>query len=228
MRVAFDNIKSKAAYVEAVRLAHKYSQKDMSNYILYNHHDTPEEFYERLRINIDLNDEFEKEARRGVGVKTTIYSFPMRFMPLTTKHREDVPPGEYWNKKYLRGIQVILSVMRGPVMPGKQFFLTAFGKNAREFKEILLMPDDFIRYRMKPNYKKIDQRSYDRYQPYVAKWLKTNRLMSAKEKKLLVDTLAPNDIAVIRRAIGRIKSKKVLDLLQMTIDAKDIVAKRGK
>jgi hypothetical protein len=159
MRIAFDNIKSKEAYVKAVRLAHKYGQKDMSNYILFNHHDTPEDFYERLRINIDMNDEFDKEARKGVGVKTAIYSFPMRFMPLTTKRREDVPPGEHWNKKYLRSVQVILSVMRGPVMPGKQFFLTAFGKNTREFKEILLMPEDFIRYRMKPNYKKKDQRS---------------------------------------------------------------------
>lgn len=228
MRIAFDNITSKEAYVKAVRLAHKYGQRDMSNYILYNHNDTPEDFYERLRINVDLNDEFEKEAKKGKGVKTAIYSFPMRFMPLTTKRREDVPPGKHWNKKYLRSIQVILSVMRGPVMPGKRFFLTAFGKSVREFREILLMPEDFIRYRMKPNYKKIDQRSYERYQPYVAKWLKAYRSMTSKEKQSLAEILAPNEMGYIHTAFDNSKSKKLKELLKMTLNAKHIAAKRKK
>lgn len=54
MRLAFDEIKFQNSYIKAVRLAHKYGQKNMSNYILYNYKDTPEDFYERLKINIDI------------------------------------------------------------------------------------------------------------------------------------------------------------------------------
>ena len=112
MRLAFDSINLKDVYVNAVRLAHRYGQKEMSNYILYNFDDTPEDFYQRLRINIDLNEEFRKDK-----VKTSIYSFPMRYIPLKAKDRDVDTGNNHWNKKYLRAVQVILNVMKGPVMP---------------------------------------------------------------------------------------------------------------
>ena len=64
MRLAFDSIDMKDAYVKAVRLANNFGQKEMSNYILYNYKDRPDDFYERLRINIDLNEEFLKTSTR--------------------------------------------------------------------------------------------------------------------------------------------------------------------
>jgi len=82
MRLGFDSIKLKQVYLKAVRLAHSYGQKEMSNYILYNYDDTPADFYERLRINIDLNEEFRSDT-----IKTSIYSFPMRYIPLNAKTR---------------------------------------------------------------------------------------------------------------------------------------------
>ena len=63
MRIAFDSIKYKNTYIKAVRLAHKYGQKNMSNYILYNYKDSPEDFYERLKINVKLNHEQNKRTR---------------------------------------------------------------------------------------------------------------------------------------------------------------------
>lgn len=55
LRIAFDDIKLKDKYCEAVRTAHRHGIKEISNYILFNYKDKPEDLYERLRINIELN-----------------------------------------------------------------------------------------------------------------------------------------------------------------------------
>ena len=92
--------------MKAVRLAHVYGQKEMSNYILYNFDDTPEDFYERLKINIDLNEEFKNDA-----TKTSIYSFPMRYIPLDAKNR-DIDTG---NDHHLWGAVFFQCISEAPV-----------------------------------------------------------------------------------------------------------------
>ena len=145
IRIAFDDIKYKDIYIEKVRLAAEYRINVLSNYILFNYKDTPEDFYERLKINIDLNEEFE-----NVGYSSRIWSFPMKFTPvkgeeaITRRHI-----GKHWNKKFLRGIQCILLSTHGVVGPKKDFFEAAFGENIVDFKEILSLPDDYIIYRKK-------------------------------------------------------------------------------
>ena len=57
LRIAFDHISMKDLYVSRIRLAAKYGLLNLSNYVLYNYMDTPEDFYERLRINCELNEE---------------------------------------------------------------------------------------------------------------------------------------------------------------------------
>lgn len=59
MRIAFDHIEQREIYERAIRLAAKHGVRDLSNYILYNFNDTPEDFYNRLRINIDLCEELD-------------------------------------------------------------------------------------------------------------------------------------------------------------------------
>jgi len=141
LRIAFDHIELKDIYIEKIRLAHKYGIKRLSNFILYNFNDTPEDFYERLRINIELNEE--------LGLH--IFSFPMRFIPLDAKRRGYVD-NPHWTKKQLRGIQCILHATHGVVGPRREFFEKAFGKNAEEFKYIIEQPEEHIFYRekMKP------------------------------------------------------------------------------
>jgi len=102
---------------------------------LFNFNDTPEELYERLRINIDLNKELDLK----------IFSFPMKYIPINAKDRTYI--GKHWNRKFLRTIQVILNVTHGAVMPKLDFFEKAFGKNLEEFNRLLLMPEDYIYYR---------------------------------------------------------------------------------
>jgi len=143
LRIAFDYIGLKQQYVDAVRLAAKYGIKELSNYILYNFQDKPEDLYNRLKINIDLCQE----------LKIDIFSFPMKYIPLfgeDAKHREFT--GKHWNKKYIRAIQSILNVTKGIVAPAHRnektsFFDEAFGKNIDEFYKILYMPETYIVYR---------------------------------------------------------------------------------
>jgi radical SAM superfamily enzyme YgiQ (UPF0313 family) len=141
LRIAFDHIALEDLYIEKVRLARKYGIKRLSNFILYNFNDTPEDFYERLRINIELNEE----------LGSSIFSFPMRFIPLDAKQRGYVD-NPHWTKKQLRGVQCILHATHGVVGPRRPFFEKAFGENANEFKYIIEQPEEhiFYRRRMKP------------------------------------------------------------------------------
>lgn len=138
LRIAFDHIELKNLYIEKIRLAHNYGIRHLSNYILYNFNDTPEDFYERLRINIELNEE--------LGL--SIFSFPMRYVPLNAKDRKYVY-NPHWTKQQLRGIQCILHATHGVVGPKKPFFKKAFGKDVDVFKYIIEQPEEHIFYREK-------------------------------------------------------------------------------
>ena len=137
-RIAFDHINLKHKYINAIKLAYKYNINEISNYILYNYKDKPEELYYRLKINVDLNEELNVQ----------IYSFPMKYVPLEGEESKDRSYiGQYWNKKYLRAINSILNVTKGIVAPGRSFFEKAFGNDISEFHQILYMPELYIIYR---------------------------------------------------------------------------------
>lgn len=140
LRIAFDNINLKDDYIKKIEWAVEYGLMYLSNYILFNYKDTPEDFYERLKINVELNE------RLG----TKIFSFPMKYIPINNKDRKYV--GEHWNPRYIRGVQCILNVTHGVVGSKKDFFIAAFGSNLDEFKKLLLMPDVYIIYRKKHKY----------------------------------------------------------------------------
>lgn len=219
MRLAFDSIKEKEAYVAAVELAHSHGQKDMSNYILYNFHDTPADFYERLRINVDLNERFKSDG----GVPTAIYSFPMRYIRLDAKNRDAVTQNGKWNKRYLRGIQVILNVMKGPVMPGREFFLQAFGRDFSEFTAICYMPEEFIRNRLVNGWRNMP--SFEaQWAPYVTDWMEAYKGLSAREKDVLTQALAPNDAVLIQDEYERAGSNSIKRLLGFHLREQEIVA----
>jgi len=132
LRIAFDHIKYKNIYTKSVKMASKYNIHHLSNYILYNYEDTPEDFWERLKINIELNKEYDLQ----------IYSFPMKYIPLNAKDRTYM--GKYWNWQFVRGVQRILNVMKGAVMYKEDFFYRAFGETKDEFLAILHMPEHIL------------------------------------------------------------------------------------
>lgn len=141
LRIAFDHYDQKDTYIAAIRLAAKYGIKDLSNYLLYNFEDKPEDLYYRMRVNVDLCEEF--------GV--TIYSFPMKYHPISDplffKNRDYI--GRHWNRKFIRAVQAVLNATKGKIGRGRTFFEEAFGKDIEGFMEILWMPEAFIIHRFK-------------------------------------------------------------------------------
>ena len=135
LRIAFDDIKLKDIYCDAVRCAHRHGIKEISNYILFNYKDKPEDLYERLRINIELN--------RELGIQ--IFSFPMKYSPIDQIDRNYI--GKNWTKKSLRAISAILQVTKGVVAAGSDFFYKAFGNTLEEYLDLLAMPRELIMFR---------------------------------------------------------------------------------
>jgi hypothetical protein len=138
LRIAFDSWNERKYYENAIRLSAKAGIKNFSNYILYNFNDKPENFYYRLRLNVDLSKE----------LKINIYSFPMKFHPITGEDRFNRDfLGKHWNRKYVRAVQAVLNAIKGKVGSEEEFFEKAFGKNEKEFLKILNMPETMILYR---------------------------------------------------------------------------------
>ncbi|MDD6209827.1 MAG: hypothetical protein PUB21_04385 [Bacteroidales bacterium] len=138
LRIAFDDMHTKSAYINALKLSVKYGMKDFSNYLLYNFKDEPIDLYRRLKINVDLCEELD----------VSIYSFPMKYHPIREEHSHDRDfIGEHWNRKYIRAIQAILNATKGKVGRGHSFFEKAFGRNEKEYMELLIMPETFIIFR---------------------------------------------------------------------------------
>ena len=138
LRIAFDNWNERKYYENAIRLSAKAGIKNFSNYILYNFNDKPEDFFKRLRLNVDLCKE----------LKINIYYFPMKFHPIkgTERFNRDFL-GEHWNRKYVRAVQAVLNAIKGKIGSEEDFFEKAFGKNEEEFFKILNMPETMILYR---------------------------------------------------------------------------------
>ena len=135
LRIAFDHIGLRKVYETSIRMAADNQITSLSNYMLYNFFDTPKDLYQRMRLNIDLNEE--------LGVR--IWSFPMRYQPVTLKDRSHV--GKKWNRYYLRSFQIMLQATRGVVSGSPSFFLRAYGENPEEFERLLKLPHAFIFHR---------------------------------------------------------------------------------
>ena len=131
LRIAFDHLGLKGPYEKAVRYAHEFGLTELSNYMLYNFHDTPEDLFERMRLNVTLNEE--------LGIR--VWSFPMRFQPTDRADRGHV--GKHWSRYQLRSMQIILQATHGVVSGAPEFFKRAFGDTHDEFQQILLHPHDF-------------------------------------------------------------------------------------
>lgn len=164
LRIAFDDIKLKDTYCAAVRTAHRHGIKEISNYILFNYKDKPEDLYERLKINIELN--------RELGIQ--IFSFPMKYSPINRTDRSYI--GVNWTKKSIRAISAILQVTKGVVAAGSDFFYKAFGNTLEEYFELLAMPRELIMFR-----------HHFEENGTTASWKKLYQAMSDEQKKELIE-----------------------------------------
>mgnify|MGYP003586363621 CR=1 FL=1 len=153
-RIAFDNIAQTEKYIQAVRLCFDAGLRNFSNYILYNSDaatwkgqnlqaDKPADLYNRLKINVDLCEQLQEENVKHTSKEAvSIYSFPMRYIPLTDTKRGYV--GTYWNKKHLRAIQVFITPTQGKGVASKAFFSASFGSDLQEFMIFIDMPENIM------------------------------------------------------------------------------------
>lgn len=151
-RIAFDHIEDKEAYQKAITLCARNGITHMSNYLLYNGEDftgkgrkyradTPEDLYERMRISMNLCEELSQELNHRVA----IFSFPMRYIPLSDLKRGFV--GANWNAKYLRALQRMLIPTQGKGVASRSFFEADFGLSPEEFVMFLAMPEEHLSWR---------------------------------------------------------------------------------
>lgn len=132
LRIAFDHLGVRKPYEQAVRYAHEVGLHELSNYMLYNFHDGPQDLFERMRLNVTLNEE--------LGVR--IWSFPMRYQPTDRPDRGHI--GGRWSRYELRSMQIVLQATHGVVSGEPDFFRRAFGDTFEEYQAILMMPHDMI------------------------------------------------------------------------------------
>ncbi len=132
LRIAFDHLGLRDPYEKAVRYAHEFGLNDLSNYMLYNFHDSPQDLFERMYLNVRLNEE--------LGIR--IYSFPMRYQPTNLPDRSHI--GSKWNRYSLRSVQIVLQATHGVVSGEPAFYKAAFGATHAEFEEILSRPHHMI------------------------------------------------------------------------------------
>lgn len=197
LRIAFDHLGVRKAYETAIHMAHDVGLTDLSNYMLYNFKDTPADLYERMRLNIDLNEK----------LNIRIFSFPMRYQPTDLPDRSFV--SEKWNRYYLRSMQIILQATHGVVSGAPQFFKRAFGDDKERFEELLLRPQHFLFNRFW--YEEFDGRpEFDEFDAEFKKLSKDERhelatLLSGNDSRLLPSTFAG--------MIGKANSSKVNRIL---------------
>lgn len=210
-RIAFDHIEDKEAYIKAITLCAENGITHMSNYLLYNGEefkgkghsykaDTPEDLYERMRISLDLCDELYEKY----NTKVTIFSFPMRYIPLSDLKRGFV--GTHWCMKYLRALQRMLIPTQGKGVSSRSFFEADFGKTAKEFVEALAMPEEHLGWRghfveLKGELKKersLRYKIWEENHSYIDEWKRLFRGLDEQQKKEFIKTIGDNNFTLER------------------------------
>lgn len=230
VRIAFDHIQDKEVYENAITICAKAGLREFSNYILYNSPeskgkgkvfpaDTPQQLYERLILNVYLQEKLSNE----IGEKISIYSFPMRYIPLEDLERGYVGPE--WERKYLRVIQVMLIPTRGKGVSGRSFFEADFGLNVEEFSRTLLMPERlitsrgaFLKKREGESEKEREKRERRRKieKGLIDEWnLLFNRL-NDNEKKNFIDIIGKNRFTIKEFNLLNTDNQKKLLLRYLT------------
>ncbi|MCQ2343110.1 MAG: cobalamin B12-binding domain-containing protein, partial [Paludibacteraceae bacterium] len=190
LRIAFDDVKTEPAYTKALRMSVDRGIRDFSNYLLYNFNDKPQDLYHRLRVNVDLSEELD----------VSIYSFPMKYHPIRDEHSHDRDYiGKYWNRKYIRAVQAILNATKGKIGRGVSFFEKAFGKNEKEYMELLLMPETFLLFRF-----------FFEHLGYTQQWREAMNELTDEEREELYPIIFKNDFNHIEKLTTNEKYRHIL------------------
>ena len=193
LRIAFDHLGLRKPYEKAVRYAAEYGLTELSNYMLYNFHDSPADLFERMRLNMALNE--------ALGIR--IWSFPMRYQPTDRPDRGHIGPK--WSRYQLRSMQIMLQATHGIVSGSPSFFRRAYGDTVEDFERILMMPHDFI----------FNREWYERFDPnqLLLAWDSEFRKLTDNERDELIQCLSsctPREFAELTPRTTSSALKRVL------------------
>jgi len=205
LRIAFDSLAYVKPYTRAVKLAAKNEIRHLSNYLLYNEKDKPVDLYKRLEINVQLCEELD----------INIYSFPMKFHPITGEQRFNRDYlGVHWNRKFIRAVQAVLNATKGKIGKGVSFFYKAFGESEDYFlNRLLYMPETFILYRL-----------FFEENGLADKWWNDFSNLSEKDRSEAKTIIENNDFRDIE---GQIQNPAVLKVLRYYTITRDDVVKNS-
>lgn len=162
LRIAFDRKSEEKLYIKAVELAFNNGFNEISNYMLYNFKDSPRDLYDRIMVNIKLNEKWKTPDENGISGQ--IYCYPMRYAPIDNSlgrfanhsrdYFKDVSSSEcnwltnpVWNKRFIRNIEVIKGAANGAIPTTAGLARRAIGRTFEEFITNLYMPEHMLMYR---------------------------------------------------------------------------------
>ncbi|MHC1591425.1 MAG: radical SAM protein [Candidatus Helarchaeales archaeon] len=234
MRIAFDRVSEREAYTGAIRLAVAYGVESFSNYMLYNFRDTPRDLYERLVINIRLNEEFvdNSEKKKGSG---KIFSYPMRYAPINHSGGGDPKFRDYvvnyptsdinwhhspvWTKRFIRNIEIMKGAAHGAISSTPTLAWRTIGETFKEFVTNLYMPEELLR-----NRNRHERRVYDfepkrnpgsgmveEFRSFIL------QLLESQDENFIFfhNTVSPNSVTHVRKQIGNSPTKEIKQWLKM-------------
>ena len=232
IRIAFDRLQEKVVYTRAILLAEKHGFNEFSNYMLYNFHDTPKDLYERLVINIKLNEQFieksEKDTKSG-----KVYSYPMRYAPIRDQgehenrsrdrifpipERVDWAISPAWTRRFIRNIEIMKGVAHGAISPTPGLAWRTIGHTFEEFVSNLYMPEEFLRKRNKHEkrtYNFNDSQSegtglIEEFRRFLSNLLERQ---DSERFQFFHDAVTQNSIPAIHNALAKTKDKELIKWL---------------
>jgi hypothetical protein len=206
LRIAFDHLGLRVPYEQSVRYAREFDLSEMSNYMLYNFHDSPADLYQRMRLNVSLNEELD----------IRIWSFPMRYQPTNLADRSHV--GEKWTRYQLRSLQIILQATHGVVSGDPDFFRRAFGDTVPEFQALLVRPHQYI----------FNRDWYEKHggRPEFEEYRRSAARLTEEERRELLGLLSscdPREFGSLPRQAGTRRLREIVEFykpLSKTADAR--------
>lgn len=234
MRIAFDRVCEKNTYVRAIRNSHKHGFTKFSNYMLYNFTDTPRDLYKRLVVNMEINEEWiSNDGKRRLG---EIYSFPMRYAPISERDGPGVSEKRdrilkskkkgrnwladpSWTRRFIRNVEIIKGAAHGAIPPRPGLARRAVGATFEEFLTNLYMPEELLRnrnkhekkvYKFEPN-RPPGTGKIEEFRKFILKLLQ-------KQNKSFYDfhnAVSPNKLASIREGIESTNDEEVKKWLRL-------------
>ena len=234
MRIAFDRASEESHYLRAVELAKKHGVREFSNYMLYNWKDTPRDLYQRLVVNIRLNEEWGKKSCNEP--EGAVYSYPMRFAPINSidgnqanRRRDFFPAAKVgkrdwlrepvWTPRFVRNIEIMKGAAHGAITPTPTLAWRTIGETFEKFLANLYMPEELLRNRNKHErlvYKYEPKRpagtgKVEEFRAYVLKLLKKND----GRFRQFHDAVCENTMEHVRNAMRECKDKEMYKWLQL-------------